>query len=160
MRVVFVTGFCNRVSALESRREGLNGGFVKAGSTFYRLIWPRNLATGAGLGCNPRNKKEKKRERNSCAVTSPSGQQVRGEKQRLLTVSASLSKCGYVSSLRGVARPAQAPVSAFQQGGQSDRACSWKHFSFFFFFYWNLKICLCFYTHSKTYYWLILFKIK
>lgn len=74
MRVVFVTGFCNRVSALESRREGLNGGFVKAGSAFYRLIWPRNLATGAGLGCNPRNKKEKKkRERNSCAVTSSIG---------------------------------------------------------------------------------------
>lgn len=63
MRVVFVTGFCNRVSALESRREGLNGGFVKAGSAFYRLIWPRNLATGAGLGCNPRNKKEKKQEK-------------------------------------------------------------------------------------------------
>lgn len=61
MRVVFVTGFSNRVSALESRREGLNGGFVKAGSAFYRLIWPRNLATGAGLGCNPRNKKEKKK---------------------------------------------------------------------------------------------------
>lgn len=125
MRVVFVTGFCNRVSALESRREGLNGGFVKAGSAFYRLIWPRNLATGAGLGCNPRNKKEKKKEK-EIRVRSrpPSGQQVRGEKQRLLTVSASLSKCGYVSRLRGVARPAQAPVSAFQQGGQSDRACS------------------------------------
>lgn len=63
MRVVFVTGFCNRVSALESRRERLNGGFVKSGSAFYRLIWPRNLATGAGLGCNPRNKKEKKKKR-------------------------------------------------------------------------------------------------
>lgn len=63
MCVVFVTGFCNRVSALESRREGLNGGFVKAGSAFYRLIWPSNLATGAGLGCNPRNKKEKKKRK-------------------------------------------------------------------------------------------------
>lgn len=59
MLVVFVTGFWSRVSALASRREGLNGRFVKAGSAFYCLIWPCNLGTGALLGCNPRNKKKK-----------------------------------------------------------------------------------------------------
>lgn len=142
MLVVFVTGFWSRVSALASRREGLNGRFVKAGSAFYCLIWPCNLGTGALLGCNPRNKKKKKQgEKSVCGhvairVTGSWRKTTFADCQRI-----ALKVWACSSGVRGVAWPAQAPVSAFQLGGQPDRACCRKHFSFFspFYFIFSLK---------------------